>query len=175
MTCAPFAKFSTELPQNERLGIVAAESVFEPEAAPLRKAKSCEPSQKRPVVWKDAREWVVLCSVCGSINTAWRWLNVPRLGILSVRRTGSPREARAERQRFGKAVIDGTLAVAHSRVVREASRFWWMWKSLGHANEAVVTPQVLGRGPVSTSYSGCSDRADTAPSVRQFCAGAVFF
>ena len=61
------------------------------------------------------------------------------LRVLSREAHGIPLEKhRAESQCFGKAVIDGTFAVAHFRSLFEKLRdFRMKVKSFGHANEAV--------------------------------------
>src|SRR2546430_4188614 len=61
------------------------------------------------------------------------------LGVLSGEAHGIPlKEHRAKSQCFGKAIIDGTLAVAHFCALFEKLRdFRVDVKPLGHANEAV--------------------------------------
>src|SRR5260370_5080182 len=99
-------------PQNERLGIVAAETVFETEAAGLRKRRVVNLAESLLLGKMREREGVVLR------------LSVDQNRVALAERAALrilPREAHgialekygAERQHFCAAVVDGTLAMAH--------------------------------------------------------------
>jgi len=116
----------------------------------------------------------VLRFACRS-KTAWRWLNVPRW--CPVREAhGIPfrRSTEAERQRFGKAVIDGTLAVAHFRALFEKfHNFRVGVKPFGHANKAFGDfRKLLGREAGIDFVRGVITAVLVRrPVIRQFCAG----
>src|SRR5713226_7987323 len=129
----------TELrfPQNERLRIVAAETVFETEAAGLGKRRVVNLAESLLFGEMREREVVVLRLRVNEHRVA-----LAERAALRV----LPREANgiafekygAERQHLGKTIIDGTLAMPHFRALLEKLRDFRMEvKSLGHANKAV--------------------------------------
>src|SRR6267378_1061246 len=129
----------TELrfPQNERLGIVAAETVFKTEATGLGKRRVVNLAESLLLGKMREREVVVLRfrvnehGVALAERAALRILPREAYGI-ALEKYG------AERQHFGKTIIDGTLAMPHFRALFEKLRDFRMEvKSLRHANEAV--------------------------------------
>src|SRR6266849_2083709 len=124
-------------PQNERLRIVAAETVFETEATCLGKRRVVNLAEGLSLGKMREREVVVLLLRVNEHRVALA--ERAALGVL-------PREAHgialekygAERQHFCKTIIDGTLPMPHFRALLEKLRDFRMEvKSLGHANEAV--------------------------------------
>src|SRR5467141_5227779 len=96
-------------PQNERLGVVAAESVFETEATRLGKRRVVNLAESLLLGKMREREVVVLRLRVNEHGVALA--EGAALRILSRKAHGIPLEKHgAECQRFGKAVIDGTLA-----------------------------------------------------------------
>src|SRR6202165_4966135 len=101
-------------PQNERLGIVTAKSIFESQAARLGKRRVVNLAESLLLGKMREGEVVVLRLRVDQNRVAL--VERAALGVLSREAHGIPLEKHgAERQRFGKAVIDGTLAVADLR------------------------------------------------------------
>src|SRR5216684_109499 len=124
-------------PQNERFGIVAAETVFETQAAGLGKRRVVNLAESLLFRKMREREVVVLR------------FRVNEHGVALAERAALrilPREAHgvalekygAERQHFGKTIIDGTLTMPHFGALFEKLRdFRVDVKSFRHSNEAV--------------------------------------
>src|SRR6266852_4023864 len=124
-------------PQNERFGIVAAETVFETEAAGLGKRRVVNLAESLLLGKMREREVVVLRlsvdqnRVALAERAALRILPRETHGI-ALEKYG------AERQHFGEAVINSTLAMPHFRALLEKLRDFRMEvKSLRQANEGV--------------------------------------
>src|SRR5882762_2245801 len=120
-------------PHNERLGIAAAESVFEPQATRLGKRRVVNLAESLLLGKMRESEVVVLRLRVDQNRVAL--VERAALGVLSREAHGIPLEKHgAESQRFGKAVIDGTLAVAHFRALFEKfHNFWVDVKPFGQA------------------------------------------
>src|SRR6266850_6281348 len=109
------------LPQDKGFGIVAAETVFESEAACFGERRVVNLAEGLLFGEMGEREVVVLGLRIDEHRVALA--ECAALRILSREAHGIPfKKHRAEGQRFSKAVIDSALAVAHFRALFEEFR-----------------------------------------------------
>src|ERR1700730_3657410 len=156
--------------EDEGFGVVAAETVFESEAARLGKRRVVYLAEGLLLGKVRESEVVVLGLRINEHRVALA--EGATLRILSREAHGVPFEKHgAEGQSFGKAVINSTLAVPHFRALFEKLRdFRVEVKSFGYADEAVGNLRELLRGEAGIDFVGRVIAAMLVgrPVVRQF-------
>jgi len=124
-------------PQNERFRIVAGETVFKSEAAAFGEAKSYE-FRKTPDRTKDARAAEI------PLPSAYHKNGVSLVKSTALRILPSqsgrdfPQANRAKCHRFGKTVVDGTLALSHFERFQELHNFRMNVKSFWRMDELLL-------------------------------------